>query len=406
MNPAASDLFSPRILIVDDDRGVHAAIKLRLSKMYVVASCAEARSALVAIRETRFDLCLVDIRMPHMNGLTFITAAREIDPALGYVVISALDTEENLHRAIPLNIYQFISKPLPGKSAFEECLPDWIEQTRRRRRELSIAAQASTLLHDRETARLDLEVELVASESARDTLLQTAGLLSTIQAHLAAITTQLTARAKIDSSLAPLMRNLEEAKKTSDAATTVASKFFDSAYANRDSSPALVNEGIRHAIDLAGRIYHTDATCQKIDFTPIDGCLPIRGISGVSFLLIMVPAIGLALTLAPSASTVRLTAEPLTRLENATRDPRWRDHFWLNRKHAFSSSPGVFLTLSASTDPLPASVLDDWIHGKPSPLEKVASSGLISGIKKCQGLISLAQSPSATRFQLGLALPT
>ena len=50
-----------------------------------------------------------------------------------------------------------------------------------------------------ESARMEKEVELVASESARDALLQAAGLLTTVQAHLVGAVSTLAARAKVES---------------------------------------------------------------------------------------------------------------------------------------------------------------------------------------------------------------
>src|ERR1043166_4262479 len=104
---------------------------------------------------------------------------------------------------------------------------------------------------DLDQARQEREVELVASETARDALLQTANLLTTIHAHLVATSGQLAARAKTDSYLAQLLRNLEVTRKTADPAMTVAAGFFDSAYGSRDTSPALVDNGLNNAVQIA-----------------------------------------------------------------------------------------------------------------------------------------------------------
>ncbi len=135
-------------------------------------------------------------------------------------------------------------------------------------------------------------------ETARDALLQTANLLTTIHAHLVSAVAMAATRARGDSSGVQLLRNLEEARKTADAASSVAAGFFDSAYASRDAAPALIDSGIQEASGIAARISHAEAANKAVDFIPFETRRPIQGLSGIDFLLMMVPVIGAALTLA------------------------------------------------------------------------------------------------------------
>ena len=128
------ELMTPRILIVDDERQIHASLRLRLGRDYELVCCFNAREALARLQQERFELCIADIHMPQMDGLTFIETAQKTDPALGYVVLSAFDSDENLRRTIPLQVYDFLSKPLPDRAGFEARIPAWIDATRRRRR--------------------------------------------------------------------------------------------------------------------------------------------------------------------------------------------------------------------------------------------------------------------------------
>src|SRR5688500_7007106 len=99
------ELLTPRILVVDDERQIHASIRLRLGQMYELVSCFDAHDALEKLSTDRFDLWFADIHMPEMDGFAFIDAARKRDPGLGYVVLSAFDSDENLRRTIPLQVY-------------------------------------------------------------------------------------------------------------------------------------------------------------------------------------------------------------------------------------------------------------------------------------------------------------
>jgi len=406
MSTDPTDLVSPRILVVDDERQIHASLRLRLAKTYDLVCCFDAPTALQALASDRFDLCFVDIHMPEMDGLEFIEAAQRKDPDLGYVVISAFDSSENLRRAIPLQVFDFIGKPLPERDGFEARIPEWIDRTRSQRRDQALARQAGALNQDLDLARLEREVELVASETARDALLQTANLLTTIHAHLVSATASLAPRARTDPGAGQLLRNLDEARKTADAAASVAAGFFNSAYATRDSSPALIDPGVREAIGIAARMSHADTTNKAVDYVSFDARLPICALSGIDFLLMLVPAIGAALTLTGANSTVGIRGQYVPRLDAAMKDAQLRSYLWVNRKHALTSHPGVILTLITSAPPLSRAEAEAWLRGDDGPLAAVSPRGLVAGLQKCRGLLALSQLPQTRQFRLALVLPT
>ena len=405
MAPDTVELMTPRILIVDDERQIHASLRLRLGRDYELVCCFNAREALARLQEKRFDLCIADIHMPQMNGLTFIETAQKTDPALGYVVLSAFDSDENLRRTIPLQVYDFLSKPLPDRAGFEARIPAWIDATRRRRREQELAGQAGSMASDRDAARLERDVEVVASETARDALLQTANLLTTIHAHLVTATASLAQRAKTDPTATHFLRGLEEARKTADAAMTVAEGFFDSAYGNRDSSPALVDSGLRHAISIAHRMSQAEQAGKTVDLSGFDDRLPTRGLSGIEFLLMMVPTIGAALAITGPNTTVRIAAGTIGRLDGIGRDPHLRDYFWINRRNALLSHPGLVIALAATGPALSRAEAEGWLKGDYAPLAHVTARGLILGLQKCRGVLGFATAPEAGQFRLALILP-
>ena len=133
------DLMPPRILVVDDETQIHASMRLRLADENELVFSSSGSDALCKIAQQRFDLCFADIHMPEMDGLSFIDKARTVDPCLGYVVLSAFDTDDNLRRTIPLQVYEFITKPLPERRDFEARISNWVEATRKRRRERQLA---------------------------------------------------------------------------------------------------------------------------------------------------------------------------------------------------------------------------------------------------------------------------
>lgn len=405
MNAHADDLLPPCILVVDDERQIHSSLRLRLGDAYQVVCLFDPREALPLIKRQSFDLCIADVHMPGMDGLEFIEAARELDPALGYVILSGFDSEDNLRRAIPLQVLEFLTKPLPDHAGFEQRMPDWIARTRQRRHELNLARQSETIVQDLELARIERDVESTASESAREALLQTSGLLTTIQALLLSAQHTLDSLEHKEPKLTAVTRGLQEARRNAEAAASVADGFFASAYADRESSPAVIDACLRHGIDISLRRGKAEERHQHVDCVSTGRDIMLAGLTGIDFLLMIVPALLQALELAAPGTTVQVRCHEFSRLGEVTGDPRWRKFLWVNRRNAVSSSPGVALSIRANAPALDADTMGEWLRGNTTSSLQAPSRGLVQGIHKAKGLLGVAIKPNHERFELLLALP-
>lgn len=79
----------PRILVVDDDPAICAAIRAWLEVRNIeVVSANGGESGLLALRTSTFDLMIVDIFMPHMDGFELIRTFRALAPTLPLIAIS------------------------------------------------------------------------------------------------------------------------------------------------------------------------------------------------------------------------------------------------------------------------------------------------------------------------------
>ncbi len=108
-------LDSVRILVVDDD-----PIHCEFARVYLSTPTAEVETAqngaegLRKLREGQFDLVVVDLEMPVMNGFQMIGAIRS-DPALRHlpvVIVTGLEDMDSIDRAYDEGATSFVTKPV------------------------------------------------------------------------------------------------------------------------------------------------------------------------------------------------------------------------------------------------------------------------------------------------------
>ena len=109
------DLGAMSILIVDDDELNRYTLARRLTRdgFPNLGMAANGIEALAALRQDKFDLVLLDIMMPELDGFGVLEAMK-IDPSLAgipVIVISANDDTANFVRAIELGAMDYLSKP-------------------------------------------------------------------------------------------------------------------------------------------------------------------------------------------------------------------------------------------------------------------------------------------------------
>ena len=97
--------MTTRVLIADDQAMVRAGFRLILSAepdLEVVAEAPDGEVALDSARRLRPDVCLVDIRMPRMDGLelTRRLAGPGVEDPLKVVVVTTFDLDEHVHAAL------------------------------------------------------------------------------------------------------------------------------------------------------------------------------------------------------------------------------------------------------------------------------------------------------------------
>jgi serine phosphatase RsbU (regulator of sigma subunit) len=102
------------ILVVDDDLGMLRAVSRILARRMHHVVCVESGpSALERAKAQRFDLAIVDVRLPEINGFDVTRALKKDSPDLDVIIMTgnAEEPDENLLRAVDEGAFYFIQKP-------------------------------------------------------------------------------------------------------------------------------------------------------------------------------------------------------------------------------------------------------------------------------------------------------
>ena len=100
-----------RILVVDDEPLILYGIEKILNKFAEVKTVGSAEDALEEIETQHYDLCLLDVILPGMNGLEAMKIINKRSPNTKVAIMTGSSLDEDMHREINELAYEFVEKP-------------------------------------------------------------------------------------------------------------------------------------------------------------------------------------------------------------------------------------------------------------------------------------------------------
>jgi CheY-like chemotaxis protein len=122
-----------RILILDDEQDIleiYQEILARLPSQPDIITVDNGGQAIALLESQPFNLLLLDLRMPQMDGFQVLAIVRRKFPALRVVVMTAAQDEQFRARAYAMGIDLYLEKPKTGKEIinFVDCIESMLER--------------------------------------------------------------------------------------------------------------------------------------------------------------------------------------------------------------------------------------------------------------------------------------
>lgn len=105
-----------KILLCEDDTNLGMVLKNYLElNDYIVTLERDGRLGLAAFQREKFDICLLDVMMPNMDGFTLGEEIRDVDPDMPLFFLSAKTMKDDIIQGYKLGADDYITKPFDSE---------------------------------------------------------------------------------------------------------------------------------------------------------------------------------------------------------------------------------------------------------------------------------------------------
>ena len=156
----------PKILIIDDDDNIRKVlIAILEDEGYDVESVGTAKEAMERTKERFYNIALIDIRLPDMEGIELLTKIRDTTPKIRKVILTGYPTLQNAVDAVNKGANAYILKPFDvGK-----VLKTIKEQLEKQKQEKKYSQDKVTEFIETRVRELDTEKTIVHEKRRKTT---------------------------------------------------------------------------------------------------------------------------------------------------------------------------------------------------------------------------------------------
>ncbi len=109
-----------RILVIDDDENIRKVVEAILKDQgYEVDTAESGNDAVKKTQKNHYDLMLVDIRLPDMDGTELLTKVRDTTPRIRKIMVTGYPTLQNAVAAVNKGADAYVMKPFDVDNLLE-----------------------------------------------------------------------------------------------------------------------------------------------------------------------------------------------------------------------------------------------------------------------------------------------
>ena len=149
---------SARILIIDDDENIRTVLQAILEdEGYVIETADTAKKGIEKSEQAFFNLSLIDVRLPDMEGIELLTKLHETKPKMRKIIVTGFPTMQNAVAALNKGADGFVLKPFD----VEKMLVTIKEQLVKQVEEKKFSEEKIAEFIETRVKELDTEADLV-----------------------------------------------------------------------------------------------------------------------------------------------------------------------------------------------------------------------------------------------------
>lgn len=147
---------SARILIIDDDENIRKVLQTILEdEGYTVDTADTAKKGIERTEKNFYNLALIDVRLPDMEGIELLTKLRDTKPKIRKVIVTGYPTLQNAVAAVNKGADGYVMKPFD----VEKILATIKEQLKKQEEEKTFSEERIAQFIETRVKELDTEDE-------------------------------------------------------------------------------------------------------------------------------------------------------------------------------------------------------------------------------------------------------
>lgn len=101
-----------RLLLVDDEESYLEVLSKRLSKRHIaVTTASSGRAGIQAMRRAEFDVAVVDLKMPDLDGLEVLKIFKAMAPETKVIILTGHGSQRAARQGLALGAFDYLTKP-------------------------------------------------------------------------------------------------------------------------------------------------------------------------------------------------------------------------------------------------------------------------------------------------------